>query len=220
MVMNSLENMESGGKVQEIVDKHVANTIESIIDDTFGRWSDFSKNLKKQVEEKLQISFENLDLATYNQVVLNVIQGELERLVHEEGAKRIQKSIQEVLGTSKEEYKLSELIKEIVEQDCELDELDYDDYKEITVIIENKYGSKYIYIDTEEDVKWYQCKYEIVLDKDLTVNRAEIADKSFDNKVIMGGLYGADATIFKMWTRKSKLIIDSYDTSFTNPEYD
>lgn len=116
MVMNSLENMQSGGKVQEIVDKHVAKTIESIVED--------------------------------------------------------------------------------------------------------KHGLKYIYIDTEQDVKWYQCKYKIVLDKDLTVSRAEIGDKSFDNKVIMGGLYGADATIFKMWTRKSKLVIDSYDTSFTNPEYD
>lgn len=220
MVMNSLENMQSGGKVQEIVDKHVAKTIESIVDDAFGSWSDFSKNLKKQVEEKLQVNFKKLDLASYNQVVLNIIKGELERSIHEEGAKRIQKSIQEILGTSKEEYKLSELIKEIVEQDCELDELDYDDRKEITVIVEDKYGLKHIYIDTEEDVKWYQCKYEIVLDKDLTVSRAEIGDKSFDNKVIMGGLYGADATIFKMWTRKSKLVIDSYDTSFTNPEYD
>lgn len=173
------------------------------------------------MEEQLQINLDRLDIPSYNQVILNEIKAELERSVHEEGVKKIQENIQEILGTSKEEYKLSELIEQIVEDDCELNQLDYDESKEITVIIEDKYSSKYIYIDPEEDVAWYQCKYQLTLDKDdMTVTRAEIGNKSFDNKVIMGGLYGADAMIFKMWTRKSKLIIDDYETSFSNPEYD
>ncbi|WP_332276236.1 hypothetical protein [Bacillus subtilis] len=96
-----------------------------------------------------------------------------------------------------------------------------DEYKEITVIVEDKYGSKYVYIDPEEDKDWFNCKYRLVLNKDdLTVDRAEIDEKSFDNKVIMGGLYGVDKSIFKMWTRKAKLIIDNYETTFSNPEYD
>ncbi|WP_059048704.1 hypothetical protein [Paenibacillus senegalimassiliensis] len=219
MVNNTLSALKDEGYVENIVRKKLERTIDEVIEDTLRSYSDFGKALKQQVQEQMQFNLDRLDIPSYNQVILNVIKGELERSVHEEGAKRIQESIQEVLGTSKEEYKLSELIEEIVEQDCELNELDYEDYKEITVIIEDKYSSKYVYIDPEEDKSWHRCKYQIVLDEDATVRRAEIGDKSFDNKVIMGGLYGADATIFKMWTRKAKLIIDDYETSFTNPEY-
>ncbi|MEC0388693.1 hypothetical protein P8818_14085 [Bacillus velezensis] len=151
---------------------------------------------------------DRLDIPSYNQVVINTIKEELERSVHEEGAKRIRENIQEILGTGKDEYKLSELINAIVEDDCKLNELGYDEHKEITVIVEDQYGSKYVYIDPEEDKDWFQCKYQLVLDKDdLTVRRAEIDEKKFDNRVIMGGLYGADKTIFKMWTRNAKLII-------------
>lgn len=220
IVNNTMAELQKDGYVEKIVKNQLEETIQDIIKDSFRSWSDFGKELKQQVQEQMQFNLDKLDIPSYNQVILNVIKSELERSVHEEGAKRIQENIQEILGTSKEEYKLSELIKEIVEQDCELNELEYDDYKEITVIVEDKYGSKYIYIDPEEDKTWYSCKYQLVLDDDMTVRRAEIGEKSFDNKVIMGGLFGADATIFKMWTRKAKLIIDDYETSFTNPEYD
>lgn len=220
IVNNTLSELKEEGYVEKIVKKQLEKTIQDIIEDSLRSYSDFGKELKGQVQNQLQFNLQRLDIPSYNQVVLNIIKTELERSIHEDGAKRIQESIQEILGTAEKEYKLSDLIQEIVKQDCELNELDYDDYQEITVIIEDKYGSKHIYIDPEEDVSWYQCKYSLTLDDDMTIRRAEIGDKSFDNKVIMGGLYGVDATIFKMWTRKSKLIIDRYDTSFSNPEYD
>lgn len=220
IVNNTMADLQKEGYVEKIIKKQLEKTIQDIIEDSFRSWSDFGKELKQQVQDQMQFNLDRLDIPSYNHVILNIIKSELERSVHEDGAKQIQESIQKILGTSKEEYKLSELITEIVKQDCELNELDCEDYKEITVIVENKYGSKYIYIDPEEDKNWYSCKYQLVLDDDMTVRRAEIGEKSFDNKVIMGGLFGADETIFKMWTRKSKLIIDDYETSFSNPEYE
>ncbi|MCI3197737.1 hypothetical protein GXP75_19105 [Bacillus sp. HU-1818] len=221
IVNKTLSELNEDGYVEKIVKKQIEDTIQDIINDTLKSWSDFGKELKQQVQNQMKINLDRLDIPSYNQVVINTIKGELERSVHEEGAKRIQESLQEILGTGKDEYKLSELINEIVEYDCELNELDYDEYKEITVIVEDKYSSKYVYIDPEEDKDWFNCKYRLVLNKDdLTVERAEIDEKSFDNKVIMGGLYGVDKSIFKMWTRKAKLIIDNYETTFSNPEYD
>ncbi|MNN88979.1 hypothetical protein D3C81_2067310 [compost metagenome] len=75
-------------------------------------------------------------------------------------------------------------------------------------------------MDPEEDKGMYQCKYMIALNEDGTVWRAEVSDKKFDNRVIMGGLYGFEATMFKMWTQKAKLVIDEYETEFSNPEYE
>ncbi|WP_078379140.1 hypothetical protein [Sutcliffiella halmapala] len=221
IVNNTLSELKQDGYVEKIVKKQIEETIQDIVKDSFKSWSDFGKGLKQQVQDQMKFNLDRLDIPSYNQVILNVIKTELEKAVHEEGVKRIQESIQEILGTSEEEYNLSKLIMEIVKDDCELNELSYDEYQEITVIVEDKYGSKYVYIDPEADKDWYACKYQITLDKeDSTVRRVEIGDKSFENKVIMGGLYGADATLFKMWTRKAKLVIDRYETSFTNPEYD
>ncbi len=43
MVMNSLEKMKEEGKVQEIIDEQIASTVNNVVEDLFGRWSDFSK---------------------------------------------------------------------------------------------------------------------------------------------------------------------------------
>lgn len=220
IVNSTLTDLKADGYVEKIVKEQLEKTLKDIVEDSFRSYGDFGKTLKKEIKKQMDINLENLDIPSYNQVILNTIKVELEHSIHEEGAKKIQEQMQELLGTSKEEYKLSDLIREIVEQDCELNELDYEDCKEITVIVEDKYGSKYIYIDPEEDQDWYRCKYRITLDDDMSVSRAEIGDKSFDNKVILGGLYGADGTIFKMWARGAKLVIDDYETEFSNPDYD
>lgn len=136
IVNNTMADLQKEGYVEKIIKKQLKKTIQDIIEDSFRSWSDFGKELKQQVQDQMQFNLDRLDIPSYNHVILNIIKSELERSVHEDGAKQIQESIQKILGTSKEEYKLSELITEIVKQDCELNELDCEDYKEITVIIE------------------------------------------------------------------------------------
>jgi hypothetical protein len=220
IVNNALSELKEEGYVEKIVKKHLEKTIEDIVKDSLNSWSDFGKRLKEEVKKQMDFNLDRLDIPSYNHVILNVIKEELERSVHEEGVKKIQEQLKELLGTAKEEYKLSELIKEMVEDELELNELEYDSHKEITVHIEKRYGSTYVSFDPEADVSEWRCKYRLTLDEDGTVRRVEIGDTSFDNKVIMGGLVGLDATLFKMWTRKAKLIIDKYETIFSNPEYD
>lgn len=217
---NTMVKLGEEGYVEKVIEKHLKKTIDDIIEDSLRSWSDFGKQLKEQVKEQMQFNLDRLDIPSYNQVILNVIKGELDRSIHEEGAKQIQEQIQELLGTSKEEYKLSELIKQMVEDELELEKLDYDEIEKITVLVETRYGSTYIYLDPAEDVSWHQCKFMIALNEDGTVWRAEVKGKQFDNTVIMGGLYGVEAEIFKMWTRKAKFIIDKYETEFSNPEYE
>lgn len=220
MINDTLTKMKEEGYVEKVVKTQLESTIEGIMSDALRKYSDFGKELEKQVEEQLQVNLKNLDLPSYNQIILNTVNEELERSIHDVGVKKMQENLQKLLGTSEEEYKLSNLIKKMVDEELELHELDYEAFEEITVHVETRYGTTYISFDPEEDVSEYRCKYRIALDETGTVIRVEIADTSFDNKVIMGGLYGLNAILFKMWTRKSKLIIDSYETEFSNPEYE
>ena len=220
MINDTLAKMKEEGYVEKVVKAQLESTIEGIMSDALRKYSDFGKELEKQVEEQLQVNLKNLDLPSYNQIILNTVNEELERSIHDVGVKKMQENLQKLLGTSDEEYKLSNLVKKMVDEELELHELDYEAFKEVTVHVDTRYGTTYISFDPEEDVNEYSCKYRIALDEEGIVKRVEIADKSFDNKVIMGGLYGLDAILFKMWTRKSKLIIDNYETEFSNPEYD
>lgn len=220
MVNDTMQQLAEEGFVQERVTHHLKKTIDDVVEDCLKSWSTFGKNLKEQVTEQMKFNLDKLDIPSYNQVVLNLIQAELDRNIHEVGAASIKEQLEKLLGTAKEQYKLSELVKDMVEEDDKLNELDYDEYKEVTVIVENKYGTTYVYMDPEADVSWYRCKYQITLDDDKTVRNVEIGDKKFDTKVIMGGLYGLDAELFRMWTRKAELVIDDYETEFRNPEYE
>ncbi|GKU76876.1 hypothetical protein [Paenibacillus sp. L3-i20] len=219
IVNDTLSTLKSEGYVENIVKKQLEDTIKDVVHDALRSYSVFGKQLKKEIESNLAINLEKLDIPSYNQVILNMIQEEINQSIYKEGMETIKEQVQELLGTSKVEYKLSELIKEMVKDDLELNELGYDEVSEITVIVEEKYGNTYIYLDPEEDKSWHYCKYMISLEKDGTVWRAETGGKKHDNRTIMGGMYGLDATIFKMWTHKAKLVIDDYETEFSNPDY-
>ncbi|EHG9438793.1 hypothetical protein L7F34_003016, partial [Listeria monocytogenes] len=109
MVNDSLAKMEKSGEVQKLIDKHVASTVDSVVKDLFGSWSDFSKNLKNTAKEALQINFKDLDLESYNHMILQAIKGKLDDEIKSKGVTQIKGQIETLLTNPKREYKLSEL---------------------------------------------------------------------------------------------------------------
>jgi hypothetical protein len=230
IVMNQLTELKKEGFVEEIVKEQLKKTIHQIVKDTFDSWSDFGKSLKKEVQEQIQINLRELDILSYNHMILNVVKQELEQAMIQEGLKKIQENIQELLGTAKEEYKLSELIKELMEDEGEeyLNELGPDEYHEISLHVKPYYLSSdkekpwltYIYFDLDSNVDQYSCKYRLTLDENGIVTSIQIKDTTFDNSTIMGKLYGIEKTLFQIYTRGAKVIVDDVETQFYNPEYE
>lgn len=232
MINDSLAKLHEEGFVEKIVKSHLEKTIESVVSDSLRSYSDFGKNLSKKVEEVLQINLDKLDIPSYNQLILATITDHLNAVVHEQGVNRMKEQLDSILLTSKEEYKLSEIMEELSEEIDGLDELDYEDTHEMTLIIDREWGwTTRIYFDAESDKEKYDCKYCIYVDtKTGQVDSIRISDtsfrskkeyKEFDTKTIMGGFYGLEQTLFKMYARRSKLVIDEDDVEleFSNPEY-
>lgn len=233
LVTQSIEKMSENGEVQKIIENKVAKTIESIVDDVFGSWSNFSKSLKKEIEDQIQINLKELDIPSYNTFIMAAVKEKLNDSIAEQGVTRINETIDELLSNVKDEYKLSDLVKELAEEFEDIDELGYEDYHEMSMHIDQPYGLKYIYLDAESDKKKYDCKYRICVspEKENEINSIEIRDdkygstrtiNSFDARAIMRGFYGLEETLFKMYARKSKLIIDEdqVELNISNPEYD
>ncbi|MED1795180.1 hypothetical protein P4V54_21130 [Brevibacillus nitrificans] len=138
-----------------------------------------------------------------------------------------------LLLTSKEEYKLSEIMEELKEEIEGLDELGYEGTHEMTLIIDREWKwMTRIYFDAESDKEKHDCKYNINVDtKTGQVDSIRIREdsyrrkkefKEFDTRTIMGGFYGLEETLFKIYARKSKIEIDEdeVEIKFSNPEYE
>ncbi|MEY9972295.1 hypothetical protein ABH966_002669 [Lysinibacillus sp. RC46] len=231
MVMDSLAKMQSEGKVQEIVEKHVESTINDVVKDLFGSWSDFSKDLKSKAKEALQINFNDLNLSTYNHLILQAIKDKLDDEITNQGVAKIKNQIEGLLSDSKREYKLSEIVKELKEEIEDLEEIGYEEYHEMTLHIDKPYGAWWIALDAREDIREYDCKYRLHVDESGKVYSVKINDNGFggsrsidefDIKAVMKGLRGLEETLFKIYASGAKLIIDEDDVELeiSNPEYD
>ena len=219
-VIDSLEKMDSSGEIQEIVDKHVASTVESILKSAFGEWSNFSKNLKEQVESKLDINLQELDLATYNEAIISVVKEKLDDQIATAGVNLINESLENLLASAKDEYKLSELVEELRAEFEGFDDPEYEEVHEMTMHIDDSYStSAIIYLDSAKGIEKYDCKYSFwVNEKTSKIDTIEIANerrhvkravRDFDARAIMRGLKGLEETLFKMYAHGSKLKIDA-----------
>lgn len=230
MIADSLAKMESSGKFQEIVDKQLEKTTSSIVKDLFGEWSDFSKELKSEVGEKLKINLDGLNLQSYNHLIIESIKNKLDDEVTNQGVVKIKNQIEGWLVDPKREYKLSELMKELSKEIDDLDELEYDECHEMSLHIDDSYSSIFISFDTRENISEYSCKYRLFVSKEgelisVKINDTEYSKRSssdFDIKSVLRGFRGVDETLFKMYISGAKLIVDesNCDLEISNPEYD
>lgn len=231
MVMDSLAKMESEGKVQAIVEKHVEATVNDVVKDLFGSWSDFSKELKNTAKEALQINFKDLNLSSYNHLILQAIKDKLDDEITNQGVLQIKNQIEGLLTDSKREYKLSELVKELAEEIEDLDDLGYDEYHEMTLHIDDSYSSHWIGLDSRNDISEYSCKYRLLVNSQGELCSVKINDverysrkniNEFDVRAVLNGLHGLEETLFKIYTSGAKLIIDEEkcELEICNPEYD
>lgn len=217
MVMNSLAKMESEGKIQSIVDNHIESTINNAIKDVFGQWSDFSKELEKYIKESIQINLKDLDLASYNHLILQAIKDKLDDEITNQGVAQIKSQIEVLLSDTKREYKLSELVEELAQEIEDLDDLDFEESHDMTLHIDNSYNSSWIGLDSRTDIDEYDCKYRILINSNREVCSVKINNKEsytrrnineFDVKAVLSGLHGLEETLFKIYTNGAKLIVD------------
>lgn len=206
LVNDSLKRIQEEGYVEEVVEEKIKKTITEIINDLFREWGPFGKNLKEELGNNLKVNLQELDLASYNHMVNNVVKENLDKIIHVKGTEKMKESLEKLLASAKDEYTLSELIEQM-----KADESHHGD--SITLHINDEGSSlAFIYFDPDEGKRKYDCKYSITVALETNEVRAVGIDGSaFDNKVIMGGLFGLDETLFKIYTNGAKIIIDEDD---------
>lgn len=209
IVNDSMKQIENEGFVEKIVKEKLEETIKDIVSDTFRSWSNFGENLKKHIEENLNVNLEELNIDGYNTLVLAAVQEKLDLATKVQGVEKIKEAMDEMLKDVKNEYKLSELIEELKGEDYR-DKYEYDEDDQITLIIEDRYSFKYIYLDKEASKGKYNCDYRISFYKDK-IYSLEIKDKEITKNNIMAGFHGLGNTLFKIYASGAKIVLDCGD---------
>lgn len=221
IVNDTLVKMESENFVEKVVKSTLEKTITSIVDDVFRSYSDFGKNLKTHIEKNININFDNLGIEGYNGLVLAAVKESLDRTITVQGIEKIKESIDEMLSETKTEYTLTEII-EKAKGDTTKEEYERDYDEQVHLIIEkSSCGYKHIYLDNEDDepdCKW-DYSYQIAIDKEGKPYNIKFKGKEIDTKKIMGGLYGLDRLLFKIYASGAKIILDQGEDS-DNYEYE
>lgn len=207
MVKESLVEMDTKGIVLASVNKHVQYTVDKIVEDVFGRYSDFGKDLKKEVEEQLSLDLKKLNIRAYNHMVLEVIKQKIDESVTTVGIETIKEELDALLGSGEPpSYKLSELV-----DFMKAEQADDEDYfgQKISLHVQDRTSLTFIRMDPDIDKESYECKYDITVRNDTgQIHSIEINGTEFDNRLIMGGLHGLAKVLFKLYTMKGTVKID------------
>lgn len=208
MVNEALVNMEKENFVEIVVKNRLEKTITDIVDDVFKGWSDFGKGLKKHIEENMNVDFENLKLEGYNTLVLAAIKEQIDKTITVQGIDKIKASTDEMLSNIKSEYTLTEIIDQVKkESDKEIYEVDGD---QVYMIIDGEEdGYKHIYLSLEEQSHKYNYEYQIDINKAGKAYSVKLNDTELNTKKILGGLYGIDKLLFKIYSSGAKIILDN-----------
>lgn len=214
IVNDTLGKLEEEKFVETVVKKRLEKTITEIIDDTFREWSDFGKNLKEYIGKNLNVNLENLGLEGYNTLALTAIKEELDKCITIQGIEKIKELTKEILSDVKPEYTLSEIIESLKDSSLK-EEYEYDEGDSVAIIIDGKDdGYKHIYLSEEEptsiyrSVSKYDYDYQIDIDKEGKPYSIKLKNKEIDTKKILGGLYGVDKLLFKIYSSGAKIILD------------
>lgn len=212
MLVNAIKKMEEDGRIQQIVEEKLEKTIENIVSEIFGYWGGFRQELEEHLIKTLKINLKELNLESYNAVLLQAVKEKLDETVMEKGVKEFLKNVEGLLADTKDTYKLSEIIEALKENVEPLDEV-----REVTLHIERSMGCAWIYFDENEGLGKYDCRYRIFTDQDGSVYSVAIDGetyktygmiKEFDVRSAMKGMSGVDEILFKLFVSNAKLEID------------
>lgn len=176
LVLDSFQRLEGDGTLAQIVDKQVQETMKRVVSDALSSYSPFGKALEERIKEQVMIDFKSLDLPSYTNLMLQIIEKTYMDSAKESGIDEVAKRVRELFGTdAPKTVKLSDLIK-LMRDDHHGEE--WEEHK-MTLHVDDRDHCIFIRMDSEENMKPYECEYSLTVyrdreTKECTINGVEV----------------------------------------------
>ena len=211
LINEKIKELTESGKLDEIVTKEATKFIQSIINDVLTSYGEVGKAFKEKVQSAILGNLTKLDFVQYSKSLTDLIEAELNKSVVEIGIAPAREMIQSFIGDlEKKEWKLSEIIEQYKEQEVIPDE--HGESGEIAFVHEvSDYGTVFISFDKEggKKIRRFECKYRLMID----AKTKKLYSPSIDGMPThpikkMGGLYGFDLFLFKLYAMQCTIECD------------
>jgi len=207
----TVSDLVQSGFIKEEMEKHMKKGLASVIDDVFGSYSTFSKAVKEELKNHLNVNLEELGLGAYNTLVMNMLKEKFDEVIKLNGIDKLKSSVEDMLSVEKKEWKLSEIINKMKE--AYMKKVHDDDGESLDGMDCAFYYKKYsnlafIDFDGNEDESNYACRYRLSVNKSGTINNLTIRGKEITNETIMAGLHGFDDFMLQLYISGATIILD------------
>lgn len=214
-VSTAFANVVASGAIEQAIEKQLADTISNIIKTELREYSDFGKAIKDRVQQAVGVNLDQMDLPSYNDLILQIIRRQVDGIMQSEAAQQLESNMAELLEQAPAEITLEKLIEDFIEANKEDKE-----GQDFTLLIERKYGSTYICLDEDPGKAEYSCDYRLAVDHDGKVYSLMLGTKDVAKTLFMGPFYKFERTLFQLYAAKSKVIVPAdadasdFDKSF------
>ncbi len=210
-IMNdSLLKIEEEKFLEQAFEKHIKKCLDEVVGDLFSWGGPLKKQLKAEVESKLQLNLENLDIASYSQIISGIVASKLDEAIHIQGVEKVKTEMDKILKKCKETYTLSEIIDELKKEARDFrEDYEIDEDEKVTLYIRESYSLIFIRFDVEEDVSEYRCKYSLTLRaEDNSIHSVEVDGETKDKKMKLGSQNDLTGLLFAMYANGAKVELD------------
>jgi hypothetical protein len=210
-VAAAVSNMVASGKLTEIIEGKVAKTVDDIVGDALRQYSDFGKGLKDAVVKAVAFDAEELGLAGYNQIVLEIVRRKINGSIFEAGAKQIEADMEKLLAAdSAAEITITKLYQDLAEfaRDCN----GCEKHQRPTMHIgENSYGYRHVYMDGKPNQEKYGCAFSMMVGGNGKVTNLRLCGRDAGKTLFVGSLNAFEETLFRLYVAKATIIVDIED---------
>jgi hypothetical protein len=214
LINAKLKELTDNGKLDEIITKQTTDFINGIIKDALSSYGDVGSAYKKKLQATLLEGLDKLDFVQYSKSLIDLVEAELNKSVLSIAIEPAKEMIKSFTGElEKKHWKLSEIIEKYKQEEVIPDE--HGESGEIAFIHEvSDYGTVYVsFSESSKKVdKRYQCKYRLMIDRKTNKLYSPNIDGMPTHPIKeMGGLYGFDLFLFKLYAMECTIECDVHN---------
>lgn len=179
----AINNFEQSGEIQKLIEKHLAEAVNGVVEDLFRYRSPIREAIKEAINSSLAFDPSQIKLPDYQVLLGTALQSSLDKAMLSSGIQQTEEIVSGIIGKMDPgPIKLSSLI-EMVKESEWID--DDDEGHDISCHIDQSGSFTHVYADFEEHKRNYECRFRFTI-YDGRISRVEV--DGFNNAASKGTL--------------------------------
>lgn len=209
-----LQDIISNGVVDKIIEDKLTETCKSIIGEILRDYSEFGKQLKKVLTEKMEVGLDNINISSYSGMICHAIEEVMTGSILEDAKVKVQNHVKGLLKViKKKEWKLSEIVtkyRQSLYENPELAiEVDEERYSSIWIRVGEKVKSSSYSSNTQT------CEVKMLVDsKTKKINGVWHNDGYIDPRKQRVWDHSIEGFFMQLWANDCTLEIDQDEAEY------